>query len=96
MGEPVSPVLHPVLDTFLLGFICSASLFAGIFFLRFWRETRDPLFLSFAAFFLVQSGLRVATGSLAEPNTGSSLLFLVRMISVLWVLTAIIWKNATH
>ena len=90
----MSPILHPVLDTFLLGFVTAASLFAGLFFLRFWRETRDVLFLSFSAFFLIQGGLSAAVVHLPEPNTGPAWVFVMRLVSVAGVLGAILWKNA--
>jgi hypothetical protein len=37
-----------MLDPFLSGAICMGFLVVGLFFLRFWRTTRDRLFLFFA------------------------------------------------
>lgn len=34
----------PLIEGFPLGIIATPSIFAGIFFLRFWRDTRDSLF----------------------------------------------------
>ena len=90
----MSPITHPVLDTFLLGFIAASSLFAGIFFLRFWRETRDSLFLAFSAFFLIQSVLSAVVLDLPEPNEGTPWIFTLRLVSVAGVLGAILGKNA--
>ena len=37
------------LYTFILGMLVMASLVVGLFFLRFWRQTRDRLFAMFSA-----------------------------------------------
>ena len=93
---PFSPLTHPVLDLFLLGFIVAASLVAMAFFLRFWKSTSDTLFLSFAAFFAIQSVTHSAVLELTHPNEGSFWLFLLRLLSILGILTAIHWKNRRH
>lgn len=87
------PLAHPTLDVFLLGFITGCSFVALLFFLRFWRTSRDPLFLAFASFFLVQSFRESAVLGLRYPNEGNSWLFLIRLLSVMIVLAAILWKN---
>lgn len=92
----MTPIQHPVVDTFLLGFIAATSGCAGLFFLRFWRETRDPLFLAFSVFFLIQGGLNAVQGHLRAPNMGSPLFFTLRLFSIACVLAAILWKNATE
>ncbi|MGC1784605.1 MAG: DUF5985 family protein [Acidobacteriaceae bacterium] len=89
----MNPISHPLADIFLLGCIAAASLIAGLFFLRFWRSTRDPLFLAFAAFFIIQGGSNAFIVSLSRPNEGSLWIFLIRLLSVLVVLGAILWKN---
>ncbi|MGH9616241.1 MAG: DUF5985 family protein [Acidobacteriaceae bacterium] len=90
----MSTVAHPLADIFLLGFIVACSLVAALFFLQFWRSTRDILFLAFAVFFLVEAGTRAFVVSLSHPNEGSIWMFLVRLIAVLGVLGAILVKNA--
>ncbi|HEY5057119.1 MAG TPA: DUF5985 family protein [Acidobacteriaceae bacterium] len=89
----LNPIQHPVLDIFLLGFIGSCSLCAAIFFLRFWRDTRDRLFLAFAAFFAIQGMLDIFALELGHPNEGTVTLFVLRLLSVLLVLGAILRKN---
>ncbi|HZD76632.1 MAG TPA: DUF5985 family protein, partial [Acidobacteriaceae bacterium] len=34
-----------MIEGFLLGIIATSSLTAGVFFLKFWKKTRDSLFL---------------------------------------------------
>ena len=89
----MSPITYPNLDYFLLGFIAACSLAAGLFFLRFYRATRDPLFLAFLVFFVVQGCTNAVTLELAQPNIGTPMIFLIRLLSVLVVLVAILWKN---
>ena len=86
-------MLYPNLDYFLLGFIAACSIAVGLFFLRFYRSTRDPLFLAFLVFFVVQGCTNAATLELSQPNLGTPMIFLVRLLSVLVVLVAILWKN---
>jgi hypothetical protein len=91
--SPIAPLVHPTLDLYLLGFITASSLAAALFFLRFFRASRDPLFIAFAVFFLVQAFHEVWVVRLSQPNEGSPWLFLIRLVSVLGVLVAIAWKN---
>ena len=52
MNDPVSSVL--------LGAVAMASLVAALFFLRFWRQTRDSFFLLFSIAFGVDAATRLA------------------------------------
>jgi hypothetical protein len=66
---------------------------AGLFFLRFWRETRDRLFLIFAGAFWILGLQRLALAfsrDMAEDHTG---LYLVRLFAFLLILGAIVDKN---
>lgn len=82
-----------MLDGFLLGIITTASFVAGIFFLKFWRNTRDSFFLAFAASFLIEGLNRTAILCLDRPNEGSPWIYLVRLLAFLFLLGAIIKKN---
>lgn len=77
----------------LLGAIAMASLVAGLFFLRFWRDTRDSLFLWFAISFLIEGLNRAALGLSADPNEGRPFFYFVRFLSFLLILIAIVQKN---
>jgi 4-hydroxybenzoate polyprenyltransferase len=90
---PIAPLAHPTLDIYLLGFITASSLAAALFFLRFFRASRDPLFIAFAVFFFVQAFYESWAVSLSQPNEGSPWFYLVRLLAVLGVLSAILWKN---
>lgn len=96
MTPIISPMSHPQLDVFLLGFTAACSLVAALFFLRFWRASRDRLFLAFMIFFLVQGFRDAFTLRLDHPNAGTFWLFLLRLLAVLVILGAILWKNISN
>jgi len=89
----LAPMVHPTLDFFLLGFIAACSLVAGLYFLKFWRATHDPLFLAFMIFFVVQGFTNAGILRLPHPNQGNFVVFAIRLVSVLVVLAAILAKN---
>ena len=83
----------PLLEGFLLGVIATTSVIAGIFFLRFWKETRDSLFLAFALAFLIEGVNRSFRIFFAHPNEASPWVFLVRACAFLIILAGIVNKN---
>jgi hypothetical protein len=89
----LAPLNHPILDVFLLGFVCAGSLVAALFFLRFWRTTRDALFMAFTVFFAIEGANEAYTATLRHPNVGSLAVTVVRLLAVLGILVAILWKN---
>ena len=91
--DQVAPIAHLSADLFLLGFVAGCSLAAGFFFLRFWRDTRDLLFLGFAVFFFTQGGIDAVMVALHHPNVANAWVFLLRLVSTFAVLAAILWKN---
>ncbi len=83
-----------IVEGFLLGFIAASSLTAAVFFLKFWKETGDTLFLAFVAFFFTEAVSRVASLFLTRPNEGSPWIYVARLVAVLWILAAILRKNS--
>ena len=81
------------IETFLVGVIATASITAGLFFLKFWRDTRDSFFLAFAASFTIEGLNRAAMLFLQRPNEGSPWIYLVRLFAFLLILIAILRKN---
>jgi uncharacterized membrane protein len=77
----------------LTGVIATSALMAALFFLKFWRETRDSFFLAFAASFTIEGLSRVAALFLSNPNHGSLGYYLVRLVAFLLILFAILRKN---
>ncbi|MBI2359851.1 MAG: hypothetical protein HYV04_13310 [Deltaproteobacteria bacterium] len=83
------------MDLMLLGSIALASLIAGLFFLRFWKDTGDRFFLFFAISFFVEGMNRAALGLSGDPNEGRPLFYFVRFLSFVLILIAIVHKNLT-
>ena len=79
-----------MIEGFLLGAIAVASLIAGVFFLNFWRTTRDSFFLGFAASFIIEGVNRSAVLLIDKPSEGSTWTYLVRLLSFLLILVAIL------
>jgi len=82
-----------MIEGFLLGVIATASITAGVFFLKFWRETRDSLFLLFALAFILEGLNRTAFLMLPDPNEGWYGIYLVRCFAFLLILAGIVNKN---
>jgi hypothetical protein len=77
---------------FLSGAITAGFLIAGFFFLRFWKRTRETLFLAFAAaFWLLGLGQALLTLS-ATPVEERSWLYLLRLAAFSLILVSI-WKK---
>jgi len=77
----------------MLGAIAALSTAVALFFLRFWRQTRDTFFLLFAAAFLLEAVNRVALALVAHPDEAEPLFYIVRLVSYGLILVAIWQKN---
>ena len=78
---------------FLAGAVAFGFLTFGLFFLSYWRRSRDELFLIFAiAFALLGSGQAILTlANIPTEERGS--LYLFRLAAFLLILFAIYRKN---
>ena len=77
----------------ITGAITMGYAVAGLYFLRFWRETRDRLFLIFAVSFWllgIQRLTLLLSRETVEDHTG---LYLLRLFAFLLILGAIVDKN---
>lgn len=81
-----------LLNQFLLGAIVVACGVAGLYFLRFWRKTRERLFAYFAVAFWVLGAnwLLLAFINQDEVRTW---LYVIRLCAFLVILYAILEKN---
>ena len=80
------------MEAILVGAIAAMSLVAALFFLRYWKSTRDRFFLFFALSFFIEAANRVAlyeTEGLREDAPGY---YLVRLVAYGLILAAIIDK----
>lgn len=70
-----------------------ASITAALFFLRFWRETRDRLFLAFSIAFGIEGLNRTALALSENPREGDPFFYLVRLLAFSIILVAVAYKN---
>jgi len=80
------------MNDILLGAIAMASFVAGLFFIRFYKSTKDRFFLFFAIAFWIEAVNRVL---LATVNFSEEVpvLYLIRLAAFGLILFAIIDKN---
>lgn len=81
------------MNAVMLGAIAIASLVAAMFFLRFWRNTRDRFFLFFAISFFIEAVNRTALGLTAVSKEQEPLFYLVRLCAFALIIVAIVDKN---
>jgi hypothetical protein len=77
---------------FLLGLIVMGCLVAGLFFLRFWRKTRDRLFAVFAAAFWLLA-LNWTLVVLVSGEEVRPALYAIRLLAFVLILLGIADKN---
>jgi hypothetical protein len=80
------------LNAFLNGIILLGHGSAGLFFLRFWRKTRDRLFLMFAIAFWLLGIIRIAMALLGQDGE-DHYMYWFRLAAYLLILVAIVDKN---
>lgn len=66
---------------------------AGLYFLRFWRRSRDRLFAVLCAAFWLLGLQRLALATRPEWNDEFGSIYLLRLLAFLMILGAIIDKN---
>ena len=82
-----------ILYDFLSGAAAFGFFACALFFLRFWRRTREQLFLAFALSFSLL-GIGQSVIALAEiPTEEKGALYLIRLAAFLVILIAIYRKN---
>lgn len=78
---------------FFSGMIAMGFAVCAVFFLRFWRRTRDSLFLVFSIAFLLLALNQALTTLLGLPLEERSWLYLLRLAAFLIIIIAIVRKN---
>jgi hypothetical protein len=82
-----------MIQGFLIGVSVTASFPASLFFLKFWKQTRDPLFIAFAAAFLIEGINRIPRLFVEDPVETSPATYVIRGFAFLLLLGAILYKN---
>ena len=81
-------VLHLISGAIVMGYGVAA-----VFFLRFWRETRDRLFLIFSLAFWILGIQRLALALSSVAGEDQTWLYLLRLLGFVLILAAIVDKN---
>jgi hypothetical protein len=81
------------IEDLLLGAISMVCFTVSLFFLRFWKTTRDRFFLFLAASFLVEGVERIAMAVIPHSNEDEPLFYLIRLLSFGILLYGIAEKN---
>jgi len=82
------------MNTVLLGALAMASAIAGLFFLRFWRDTHDRLFLMFALAFWALGINWLGLGALGDASVEATTPFYVlRLLAFVLIIVAVADKN---
>lgn len=78
---------------FLAGLLVMGYGVAALFFARFWHETRDRLFLFFAAAFAILAVHRALLAAAPMLHLASTWAYAVRLAAFLLIIAAIVDKN---
>ena len=77
----------------LAGAVAMASLVATLFFLRFWRQTRDAFFLLFALAFGLDAVTRLVIASSEIAAESEPFYYVARLVTFGLIIVAIVLKN---
>ena len=75
------------------GVLAAGFLVSAAFFLKFWRRTRDGLFLAFALAFALLGVAQPLPGLLQADEVTTALLYLIKLAAFAVIIVAILAKN---
>jgi hypothetical protein len=81
------------MNSVILGAVAMASAIAALFFLRFWKQTGDRLFLLFSLAFAVDAVGRTVLALGMVSGEQEPLVYMARLVTFALILLAIINKN---
>ena len=82
-----------MINDFLAGAIVMGFAVAALHFLKFWRRTREGLFLAFSGAFLLLSLTQALLTIAGFRDEERSWLYLLRLAAFLLILFAMWWQN---
>lgn len=85
--------VDPVVLGFFGGALTLGFLIAAVFFLKFWRRTRDSFFLTFAAAFALLAINQAVPVMFAIPREDQTPVYLLRLAGFGLIIWAILRKN---
>jgi uncharacterized protein DUF5985 len=78
---------------FCWGMLSMAGLAASLFFLRYWKDTRDRLFVFFAVAFALLAVNWLALAAVDPAFEARHLIYLVRLAAFVLIIVGIVDKN---
>ena len=78
---------------FLAGATALACVAIGVFFFRFWRDSRDRLFLAFAVSFWIFAVNRVVLAALDRDHEARVAVYSLRALAFLVIIGAVVDRN---
>ena len=81
------------LNSIMLGAAAMASFVAALFFLRFWRQSRDSLFLCFSIAFAIDAVTRLVLGLGHISDEQAPFFYMARLVAFCIIILAIVQKN---
>jgi peptidoglycan/LPS O-acetylase OafA/YrhL len=81
---------------FMSGALTLGFVLAALFFLRFWRRTRDRLFLAFAIAFALLALNQALAQWLGAADERVGYTYLLRVVGFVLILAAIVDKNVSR
>lgn len=85
--------MNETVNAVLSGSVAMASLVAALFFLRFWRQTRDSFFMLFSLAFAVDAVARFSPAVSHLSDESEPLYYLPRLVTFVLIIVAVIRKN---
>jgi len=85
--------MTPMLLDMLNGANVMGALAAGLFFLRFFRQSRDRLFLAFALAFWLMAANWMLLAFVGPEHEARTYLYVLRLVAFVLIIAAIVDKN---
>lgn len=82
---------HIIVGALVMGFVVGSA-----FFLRFWRDTRDRLFLLFALSFLIMAANRLGLAFVPSGARAGEYVYWIRFAAFAVILIAVLDKNRSR
>jgi hypothetical protein len=89
-------MITPATIAFVGGLSAAGYAIAGVFFLSFWRRTRDGLFMVFALAFWLMALNQAIPVVLGIPREEQGGVYLLRAAAFILIIAAILWKNLSR
>lgn len=83
-----------LLNLFMSSAIATLCFVAALFFVRYWRSSRDKLFLWFAFSFALEGANRTAMTLAGQLSEAEPIHYSIRALSFILIAFAVIQKNA--